>query len=182
MKRVRKETAGVFADILNNYVESIAFVEEHKAGAETVVRSLAPLFGEETWDVLSVPGAVENVINCPPTVAREIGRDTRYVDIQISTYISQLQYSDIGSDLLKIAKDKLSEEDFHRALSEKAAIKVWETVPGLFNNQFKYQHDAKSGGDKDIRNFKYLQAESEPIIRDIVEALNKGDHDGDDED
>jgi hypothetical protein len=182
IKRVRRHTATVFADVLNKYIESIAFVEQHKAGAETVVRSLAPLYGEETWEILGEPGAVENVINCPPTVARELGRDTRYVSIQISTFVSQLQYPDIGRDLLKIAKEKLSEEDFHRALSEEAAIKVWEKIPGLFNNQFKYQHDAKAGGDKDIRNFKYLLAESEPIIKDLKEALKIGVKARDDED
>ncbi len=182
MKRVRKHTASVFANILNNHVESIGFVEQHKAGAETVVRALAPHFGEETWEILGVPGAVENVINCPPTVARELGRDARYVDVQISTYVTQLQYPDIGRDVLKIAKERLSEEDFRRALSEEAAIKVWETLPGRFNNQFKYQHDAKPGGDKEIKNFKYLQAESEPIIKELKEALSDGTQNGDDED
>jgi len=181
MARVRKHTATVFANILTNHVESMDFVEQHKAGAETVVRSLAPLFKEETWLVLAEKGAVENVINCPPTVAREMGRDTRYVDMQISKYIDQLQYPDIGRDVMKIAREELSDEDFRKALSDEEAIKVWATLPGRFNNQFKYQHDAKKGGDKEIRNFKYLKAEAAPIIVELRDAISGKKKDADDE-
>ena len=40
--RVKKRSAEVFANILKNHVESIGFVEQHKAGAENIVRALAP--------------------------------------------------------------------------------------------------------------------------------------------
>jgi hypothetical protein len=167
---VKKRTAAVFADILNNHVESIAFIERHKAGAEAVVRTLAPLFQEKMWAVLAQDGAVENVINCPATVAKELGRDARYVDVQVSIYINQMHYPDIGRDIIKMLRAELDEHDFHRSLQEEAAVKVWETAPGSFNNQFKYQHDAKSG-DKEIRNFRDLKSLAEPIIMEMKVAL-----------
>lgn len=175
---IKVRTARVFADILNNHVESINFVERHKAGAEAVVRALAPHFGQETWDVLAEEGAVENVINCPPTVAKELGRESRYVDVRVSVFIGQLQYPDIGRDIIKMLKKALEPDDFHKALQDDAAVKVWETVPGLFNNEFKYQHDAK-GADKSIKNFKELLAEAAPVVKDIKIALGLVDKDDD---
>lgn len=176
---IKTRTARVFADILNNHVECIDFVERHKAGAEAVVRSLAPHFQEETWSVLAEEGAVENVINCPATVAKLLGRDSRYVDVQVSVYISQLQYPDIGRDIIKMLQKTLEPDDFHKVLQDKAAIKVWETVPGLFNNTFKYQHDAK-GADKTIKNFKELLVEAAPVIKEMKAAIGVSDSSGDD--
>ncbi len=168
--RIKQDTAVIFADILTNHVESLDFVERHKAGAEAVVRALAPLYQEETWSVLAEEGAVENVINCPPTVAKELGKDARYIDVQVSKYITQMHYPDIGRDIIAILRKNLDEDNFRRALQDEAAIKVWEAVPGKFNNQFKYQHDAKAG-DKEIKNFKDLLSEAKPIIVEMREAL-----------
>lgn len=171
---IKTRTARVFAEILNDHVESIAFVERHKAGAEAVVRSLAPHFQEETWAVLAEEGAVENVINCPPTVAKLLGRDSRYVDVRLSVFIMQLQYPDIGRDIIKMLSKALEPDDFHKALQDDAAIKVWETVPGIFNNTFKYQHDAK-GADKSIKNFKELLVEAAPVVKEIKAAIGISD-------
>lgn len=171
---IKVRTARIFAEILNDHIEAISFVERHKAGAEAVVRALAPHFGKETWDVLAEEGAVENVINCPPTVAKVLGRDSRYVDVQVSVYINQLQYPDIGRDIIKMLQKALEPDDFHRALQDEAAIKVWETVPGLFNNEFKYQHDAK-GADKTIKNFKELLVEAAPVVKSITAAIGVSD-------
>lgn len=169
--KVKKRTAEVFADILNNHVESIGFVERHKAGAEAVVRALAPLFKEETWPLLAEEGAVENVINCPPNVADYLERDSRYIAVETSKFISQLQYPDIGRDLIKILKSELKDEELVRkALSDEKAIKVWETVPATFNNQMKYQHDAK-GGDKTIANFSDLKQSSLSLVKEFKSAL-----------
>ena len=168
--KVKKRTAEVFAHILNNHVESLAFVERHQAGAEAVVRALAPLYVDETWTILAEEGAVENVINCPPNVAASIGKDARYVAVEVSQAIMQLQYPDIGRDILKILRSQLDDDAYMRALGDEAAIKVWETVPGTFNNQFKYQHDAK-GDDTTIKNFKYLTAESRTVIKEFKNAL-----------
>ncbi|NKB45485.1 MAG: hypothetical protein GKS03_14530 [Alphaproteobacteria bacterium] len=169
-EKIKQRTATVFADILNNHFECIAFVERHKAGAEAVVRALAPLYQDDTWIVLAEEGAVENVINCPANVTKELGRDARYVDVLVSKYINQMNYPDIGRDLIKLLQEELSEEDYHRALQDEAAVKVWETVPGLFNNEFKYQHDAKTR-DKEIKNFEDLKTEVAPVIQDIKIAL-----------
>lgn len=171
--KVKVRTAVVFADVLNNHVECIGFVERHKAGAETVVRSLAPLFEDETWTILAEEGAVENVINCPHNVALELGRDARYVDIEVSKAITQMNYPDIGRDLIKMLRDDLSEEDARRAIQEESAIKIWSTVPGLVNNHFKYQHDAKTT-DKEIKNYKELQEELAPVVDQIKDALGLG--------
>ena len=169
-EKIKRRTATVFADILNNHFECIAFVERHKAGAEAVVRALAPLYQEDTWTVLAEEGAVENVINCPANVTKELGRDARYVDVQVSKYISQMNYPDIGRDLIKMLQAELSEEDYRRALQDEAAVKVWEAVPGLVNNEFKYQHDAKTT-DKEIKNFEDLKTEVAPVIQDLKVAL-----------
>lgn len=171
---IKVRTARVFAEILNDHVESIAFVERHKAGAEAVVRALAPHFQDETWAVLAEEGAVENVINCPPTVAKVLGRDSRYVDVRVSVFINQLQYPDIGRDIIKMLSKALEPDDFHKALQDDAAVKVWETVPGLFNNEFKYQHDAK-GADKSIKNFKELLVEAAPVVKEIKTAIGVGE-------
>lgn len=176
---IKARTARIFAEILNEHIECISFVERHKAGAEAVVRAIAPHFGKETWDVLAEEGAVENVINCPPTVAKVLGRDSRYVDVQVSVYINQLQYPDIGRDIIKMLQKALEPDDFHRALQDEAAVKVWATVPGLFNNEFKYQHDAK-GADKTIKNFKELLAEAAPIVKSIKAAIGLSDKKDDD--
>lgn len=168
--KIKVRAALVFADVLNNHIECIGFVERHKAGAENVVRSLAPLFNDETWTVLAEEGAVENVINCPPNVALELGRDARYVDVEVSKAITQMNYPDIGRDLIKILGEELSEDDVKRAIQDKAAIKVWSTVPGLVNNHFKYQHDAKTT-DKEIKNYKDLKKELAPAVNQIKEAL-----------
>ncbi|MEQ8510556.1 MAG: hypothetical protein RLN84_14015 [Rhodospirillaceae bacterium] len=168
--RIKQDTAVIFADILNNHIESLDFVKRHKAGAEAVVRALAPLYQEETWSVLAEDGAVENVINCPPTVAKELGKDARYIDVKVSKYITQMHYPDIGRDIIAIFRKELNEENFRRSLQDEAAIKVWETVPGTFNNRFKYQHDAKAGV-KEIKNFKDLLGEAKPIVADMRNAL-----------
>lgn len=168
--KIKIRTAIVFADVLNNHIECIAFVERHKAGAETVVRSLAPLFQDETWAVLAEEGAVENVINCPPNVALELGKDARYVDVEVSKAITQMNYPDIGRDLIKILAEELSKEDVNRAIQDETAIKVWSTVPGLVNNHFKYQHDAKTM-DKEIKNYKDLKKELAPVVNQLKEAL-----------
>ncbi|MBT6962444.1 MAG: hypothetical protein HOA00_14970, partial [Rhodospirillaceae bacterium] len=168
--KIKRLTATVFADILNNHFECIAFVERHKAGAEAVVRALAPLYQDDTWTVLADEGAVENAINCPANVTKELGRDARYVDVLVSKYITQMNYPDIGRDLIKMLHAELSEEDYHRALQDEAAVKVWGTVPGLVNNEFKYQHDAKTA-DKEIKNFGDLKTVLAPVIQDIKNAL-----------
>ena len=59
------------------------------------------------WAVLAQDGAVENVINCPATVAKELGRDARYVDVQVSIYINQMHYPDIGRDIIKMLRAEL---------------------------------------------------------------------------
>lgn len=179
LAEIKSRTARIFAEILNDHIECISFVERHKAGAEAVVRALAPHFGKETWDVLAEEGAVENVINCPPTVAKVLGRDSRFVDVQVSVYINQLQYPDIGRDIIKMLQKALEPNDFYRALQDEAAVKVWETVPGLFNNEFKYQHDAK-GADKTIKNFKELLLEAAPVVKSIKAAIGVSDKKDDD--
>ena len=168
--RVKKQSAEVFADILNNHVESIGFVERHKAGAENVVRALAPHFKDETWSLLAEEGAVENVINCPANISEYLGRDCRFVDVEVSKFISQLQYPDIGRDIMKILREDVDDDAFFRALKEEACIKVWESIPATFNNEFKYQHDAE-GSDTTIKNFKHLKTSSLSVIKDFKNAL-----------
>ncbi|MBT4740986.1 MAG: hypothetical protein HOO09_11440, partial [Rhodospirillaceae bacterium] len=94
----------------------------------------------------------------------------RYVDVLVSKYITQMNYPDMGRDLIKMLHAELSEEDYHRALQDEAAVKVWGTVPGLVNNEFKYQHDAKTA-DKEIKNFGDLKTVLAPVIQDIKNAL-----------
>ena len=115
-------------------------------------------------------GAVENAINCPANVSEYLGKDCRYVDAQVSKFISQLQYPDIGRDLMKILRKEVDDDAFFRSLKEEASIKVWESVPGTFNNQFKYQHDAQ-GSDTTIKNFKHLKTSSLSVIKEFKSAL-----------
>ena len=71
---------------------------------------------------------------------------------------------------MKILRKEVDDEAFFRSLKEEASIKVWESVPGTFNNQFKYQHDAQ-GSDTTIKNFKHLKKSSFSVIKEFKSAL-----------
>lgn len=169
--KVRSRSAQVFVDVLKNHLESISFIAEHKAGAESVVKALAPHFAEETWAVLSDKGAVDNVTSCPSAVAEYLGRDSRHCSAKVSNYIAQLQYPEIARDIMKILRKEVGDDVFFRSLKEEKAIKVWESVPGIFSNAINYQHDAK-GTDNTTKNFKDLQTSSLSVIENFKLALD----------
>ena len=170
-ENAKQRAAIVFADILSNHIDIIVCAGRHKAGAEAVIKALAPLFKEDTWSVLSDEGAVENVMNCPSTVRSLLGRESRYVPVEISKYINQLEYPDIGRDIIRILQMELQEKSLvRRALNEEASIGVWKTVPEMFNEKMKYQHDA-SGEDDSIKNFDDLRITAVALIKEYKKAL-----------
>lgn len=156
-----------------------ALVTEHSASLETIlkqgasvddlVRRLVPTFGDEVWRLFAEPDRLRNVMNVPDHVAPALGRLTQHVPPQISRMIEQIANRELGRDLLVFAAEEFGEDDFASHLNDEERLKIWQAIPGKFNNSFNYQPDALPGQGT-VRNADDLRM----VCAGLFESLRKG--------
>ena len=156
-----------------------ALVTEHSTGLETIlkqgasvdtlVRRLTPVFGDEVWRLFAEPDRLRNVLNVPEHVAPALGRLSQHVPPAISRMIEQISNRELGRDLMVFAAEELGEDTFAAYLNDEERLKIWQAIPGKFNNSFNYQPDALPGQGS-VRNAEDLRM----VCAGLFESLRKG--------
>lgn len=156
-----------------------ALVTEHSTGLETIlkqganvdalVRRLTPVFGDEIWRLFAEPHRLRNVLNVPEHVAPALGRLAQHVPPVISRMIEQIANRELGRDLILFAAEELGEDTFAAYVNDEDRLKIWQAIPGKFNNAFNYQPDALPGQGS-VRNAEDLRM----VCAGLFESLRKG--------
>jgi hypothetical protein len=162
------EEATVFRNLLANHHKAMEKLKEMGPSAEKLIRTVAPIFGDRTWDIFADETALSNVINTPEHLVRALGPACRYVPPSLSEVFLQMNDQEIIKDILQFCREAFKEEEFAFYLSDPSRFPVWVGLPKKFNNNFKYQRDAMKSNL--IRNENDLRT----VSGGIFESLRQG--------
>lgn len=137
---------------------------------DQTIRRLTPIFGDGVWTLFEEPKRLENVMNVPEHVAPALGRLTQHVPTAVSRAIDQINNRELGRDIMRFAAEEFDEETFAEYCNDERRLKIWQAIPGKFNNSFKYQADAQSGQGS-IKNADDLRT----VCAGLFESLRKGE-------
>lgn len=158
-----------FEDLVTHHSKGLETILKQGASVDGLVRRLTPIFGDEVWLLFGEPHRLRNVMNVPEHVAPALGRLTQHVPPQISRMIEQIANRELGRDLMVFAAEEFGEDDFARFLNDEERLKIWQAIPGKFNNSFNYQPDAMAGQGS-VRNAEDLRM----VCAGLFESLRQG--------
>lgn len=130
-----------------------------------VVRRLTPIFGNEIWSVMEDAQELENARSVPDHLLPILGSVSRYAAPDISTILGQIQDRALAKDLMTMARQAFPDEELARYLGDLERRPIWNTLPTKFNNTYRYQRDAQSGGN--LRNEDDLRTVSKGIFQSL---------------
>lgn len=161
--------SATFESLVTHHSVGLQTILKQGASVDQLVRRLTPIFGDEVWRLFAEPDRLRNVMNVPEHVAPALGRLSQHVPPSISRMVEQIANRELGRDLLVFAAEEFGEDDFARFLNDEERLKIWQAIPGKFNNSFNYQPDALPGSGS-VRNAEDLRM----VCAGLFESLRKG--------
>lgn len=159
-------------------IESITFdvvLLEHTAALDTilslgmegrsVVRRLTPIFADDLWSVMESPAQIENTRRVPDHLLPVLGPLSRYCPPETSVILGHIRDHALARDLMAFARETFSDEELVRYLADPDRRPIWNTLPAKFNNAYRYQRDAVSGGS--LHNSDDLRTVSSAIFQSL---------------
>lgn len=164
-----KEERRVFDLLLTRFVHCLEPLKEMGSKAETVLRRLTPVFGEEVWSLVADDKALTNAINCPDFLLSVLGVSCRALPPEIGAALGQIQDRILTRDLLEMAMERFPRDELERYLADPKRKVIWNQLPAKFNNSYSYQPDAPSD-NATVKNHENLRMVAEGIFT----SLQKG--------
>lgn len=165
-KQISAHEDAVFETVVLKHTAALPLIRELGINiAPDVVRRLTPVFGDEVWDLLTHPDDLENARAMPDHLLPVLGPVSRHVPPDISIMLSQIKDRALAKDLMAFAREAFPDDELARYLSDTARRPIWNALPSKFNNAFRYQRDAQSGGS--LRNSDDLRVVSTGIFQSL---------------
>jgi hypothetical protein len=164
-----KEERRMFDLLLTRYLDCLPALKSAGVGAETTLRRLTPVFGDDVFALFRSEQELSNAINCPEFILKIIGISARRLSQPVAQSLGQIQNKDITRDLLGLALETFPREDFEFHISDDSRRQIWTSLPAKFNNKYSYQADAPDGSTN-LRNYENLTT----VCEGIFECLRTG--------
>ncbi|MBB4284985.1 hypothetical protein [Roseospira goensis] len=144
-ERIAMVESMTFDTLMVEHPRAVAMIRALGLDARGVVRQLTPIFGDEIWDLMAQPEALENARRMPDHLLPVLGRISRRVPPDISAILGHIRDRALAQDLLTFARQSFSDEELAFHLSDPARKPIWNALPAKFNNAYTYQRDALAG-------------------------------------
>jgi hypothetical protein len=164
-----KEERRMFDLLLTRYLDCLPALKEAGTGAETTIRRLTGIFGDDVFALFRDETELSNAINCPEFILKIIGVSARKLSQPVAQSLNQIQNKDITRDLLGLALETFPRADFEFHISDQSRRQIWNVLPAKFNNKYNYQADAPDDAPS-LRNYENLTT----VCEGIFECLRTG--------
>jgi hypothetical protein len=144
-ERIRVQESITFDTILVRHPGALDAIRTLGLDVRPVVRRLTPIYGEDVWSVLDSPVSLENARRVPDHLLGVLGRLSHLVPPDISAILGHIRDHALAQDLLTFAREDFSDNELANYLSDPSRKPIWNALPAKFNNNYKYQRDARSG-------------------------------------
>lgn len=167
--KLPQEERRMFDLLLTRYLDCLPALKDAGNGAETIIRRLTPIFGEDVFTLFRSPLDLQNAINCPDFMLKIVGTSARKMAPQVAESLSHIQNKDITRDILNLAMQTFPRDELEAYMSDESRRPVWFSLPAKFNNNYNYQADAP-GDSNTLRNYENLTT----VCEGIFESLRTG--------
>lgn len=163
-----EEESRVFRILMAKHHGAVETLRGMGPNSEKVINLLAPVFGDDMWEIMDDPAAMANVINTPEHLIPILQNMSRYVTPDLSRALLQVNDQEIVKDLLAFACETFKDNELAFYLSDPSRLPIWDSLPAKFNNNFKYQRDAMKSSM--VRNEEDLRT----VASGIFNSLRQG--------
>lgn len=169
LKQLPQEERRIFDLLLTRYLDCFTALKKAGTGAETTIRRLTPVFGEDVFALFRDEKELSNAVNCPDFILRVIGVSARAMTPELAASLTHIQNKDITRDILTLAMETFPRADLERFFTAEDRRAIWFELPAKFNNNYNYQADAPADSGS-IRNFDNLRT----VCEGLFESLRNG--------
>lgn len=164
-----KEERRMFDLLLTRYLDCLPALKGAGTGAESTIRRLTPIFGDDVFALFRDETLLSNAINCPEFILKIIGISARMMSQPVAQSLNHIQNKDITRDLLGLALETFPRAEFEAHISDPDRFPIWNALPAKFNNKYNYQADAPDDASS-LRNYENLTT----VCDGIFECLRTG--------
>lgn len=169
LKQLPAEERRMFDLLLTRYLDCFPALKKAGTGAETTIRRLTSVFGDDVFALFRDQQELSNAINCPDFILKIIGVSARVLPPEVAASLVHIQNKDITRDILSLATETFPRQELEQYLSAEDRRSIWFALPAKFNNNYNYQADAPPESHS-LRNYENLCT----VCEGLFESLRTG--------